>query len=480
MVSAPARPAVRKSMEPWIKDSVQYYQHQADGVRELAVRRSFILADDMGLGKTLTALTVFAVDVARGWAQTCVIITPPTLKGNWLDEIVKFTGFPVVILDGPPEIRVVQLFEYMKMTGPKILIMNYEHAYLEEKALANLRFDIAIYDEAHYIKNPEAKRTIAVLGVNSRRSFMLTGTPFLNQINELWCLLHRVDPQRFPRYYSFVNRYCVYGGYNNRSIVGVKNEKELMDILHSYMLRRMKDDCLDLPEVLPIERRVDLHAEQRDLYDQINEELRYVNLDGDEEEIDNTLTKFLRLKQICGTTLSFTGEDVSAKLDLAIEDDLEVLRAGRKVVVFTQFRTVQAAYMNRMKVHGVPVFEINGDVPQLKRPKVAEAWGATKEPAVFSAIIRVGAEGLNLTAASDMSFLDKDYTPGKMDQALDRCRRIGTDITQPIRVRSYICRGTVENRIEQILRTKRALFESVVNEPARKRELLKLVLESEE
>lgn len=479
-MAAPPKAADRGSLEPWIKDEVQYYQHQADGIRYLALRRSFILADDMGLGKTLTALTVFGVDVIRGWAETCIIITPPTLKGNWMDEIHKFTRFPVVVLNGTPDERVFQMFEYMKMKGPKILIISYEQAYLEERWLANQRFDVAIFDEAHYIKNPEARRTIAVLGINSRRSFMLTGTPFLNQVNELWCLLHRVDPQRFRRYNTYVNRYCTYGGPTGRSITGAKNEAELQVIMGEYMLRRFKEDCIDLPELQIIQRRVDNHPQQVEIYDQVNEDLRFTNLAGEEEEIDNALTKFLRLKQVCGTTLPFTGEDHSAKLDLAIEDDLEVLANGRKVVVFTQFRDVQAAYVARMKKHGIPVFEINGSVPQLERPGVARSCGEVDGPAVLIGILRVAAEGLNMTWARDMTFLDKDYTPGKMDQAVDRCRRIGADVTQPIQVREYICRGTVENRIEQILRTKRKLFESVVNDPARKRELLKLVLESEE
>lgn len=475
---APPKAAIRGSLEPWIKDEVQYYQHQADGIRYLAMRRSFLLADDMGLGKTLTALTVFGLDVVRGWAETAIIITPPTLKGNWLDEIHKFTRFPVVVLNGSPEERVFQMFEYMKMTGPKILIISYEQAYLEAKWLSNQRFDVAIFDEAHYIKNPMAQRTIAVLAINSRRSFMLTGTPFLNQVNELWCLLHRIDPQRFRRYGTFVNRYCA-RGQDRRTIVGAKNEQELQGIVGEYMLRRFKEDCIDLPEVQWIERRVDLLPDQKEWYDQINEELRYVNLDGDEEEINNTLTKFMRLKQVCGTLIPFTGEDVSAKLDLAVDDDLEVLSNNRKVVVWTQSRDVQAAYEKRMKAHGVPVFTINGDVPQLDRVNVAKRCGQVEGPAVLSAIIRVGGEGLNMTWARDVNFLDKDYTPGKMDQALDRCRRIGADATQPIQVRHYICRGTVENRIEQILRTKRKLFEQVVNDPARTRELLKMVLESE-
>lgn len=478
-MAAPANPAQRYSLEPWIKDEVQYYQHQADGIRDLAMRRSFILGDDMGLGKCLMSLTVFAIDIARGWAETCLIICPPTLKGNWSDEIVKFTRIQHVVVDGSPEERNLQYFRYLQMTGPKILIVNYENAISDEIIFQNWRFDIAIYDEAHLIKNPEAKRTMAVLGIFSRRSFMLTGTPFLNQVNELWCLLHRVDPDKFPRYYSFVNRYCVRGKQFG-SIVGAKNEDELMGLIHERMLRRRKEECLDLPDLQTIERRIDNHPEQIALYEQIAEELRYVNLDGEEEEIDNALTKFLRLKQVCSTLLYFTGEDISAKLDQAVEDDLEILSNGHKVVSFTQHRQGQAAYVNRLKKLDVPVFFINGDVKPLDRPKIAKECGKVSGPAVFSSIIRVGAEGLNLTWSRHMALLDKDYTPGKMDQVVDRCRRIGADTTQPIQVREYICRGTVENRVEQILRTKRKLFEQLINNPARQREFLKLVLENEQ
>lgn len=479
-MAAPANPAQRYSLEPWIKDEVQYYEHQANGIRDLAMRRSFILGDDMGLGKCIMSLTVFAIDLIRGWAETCIVICPPTLKGNWADEIEKFTRIPYVVLDGSPEERDRQLFKYLAIKGPKILIINYEHAYIHEEVFANWRFDISIYDEAHYIKNPEAKRTIAVLGINARRSFMLTGTPFLNQVNELWCLLHRVDPDKFPRYYSFKNRYCAMGGFGGSTVVGVKNEAELIDHVHSRMLRREKKDCLDLPDIQMLPKKIDLHPEQLELYLQIADELRYTNLDGEEEEIDNALTKFLRLKQVCGTMVPFTGEDISSKLDAAVEEDLALLSQDHKIVTFTQFRGVQAAYMNRLKKHDVPVFFINGDVKQLDRPNVAKECGKVKGPAVFTSIIRVGAEGLNLTWSRHMSLLDKDYTPGKMQQVIDRCNRIGADLTQPIQVREYICRGTVETRIEQILRTKRKLFDQVVNNPARKREFLKLVLENNE
>src|SRR5688572_1036734 len=86
-VAAATHKATRKSLAPWIKDDVDYYQYQVDGIRQLAGRKSFLLADDMGLGKSLQSLTVFAIDVYRGWAKTCLIICPVTLKGNWADEI---------------------------------------------------------------------------------------------------------------------------------------------------------------------------------------------------------------------------------------------------------------------------------------------------------------------------------------------------------------------------------------------------------
>lgn len=484
--------ATRGSLEPWIRDDIEYYEHQVEGVRELARRRSFILADDMGLGKSLEALTVFGVDVVRGWAQTAIVIAPPTLKGNWADEIVKFTRFPYVVLDGTWEERVAQIFQWMLIDGPKILICNYEQIILHKSNFDALSFDVAIYDEAHYLKNPEAQRTMAALEIRSRRSFMLTGTPMLNRADELWCLLHRVDPNKFPRYFTFVNRYCVFGGYKNKQVVGVKNEAELEEHVRSRMLRRLKKDVLDLPEVQIIERRVDLHPAQWELYNQVKEEfklswaelpehLRSEDPDaGDDEEIDNELHKFLRLLQICGSTLPFTGEDVSAKLDLACYDDMELIKQGEKIVVFTKFNHVQEAYISRMQERTkAPIFAINGSVPQLRRPELAKEWGSVKGPAIFAATIKVGNAGLNLTAAKHGSFLDLDFVPGINQQCIDRLHRIGASLTHPIQIRRYIARKTVDLRVLQINNDKSKLIDKVVDsDPGWKRKLLKMLMES--
>lgn len=471
----------RKSLEPWIKDDVQYYEHQVEGVRWLARRKSFILGDDMGLGKSLQALTVFAIDVYRGWYKTAIVVCPVTLKGNWADEIEKFSMFPSLTLEGTPSQRNKQIIEFMGIQGPKVLICNYEQVRAHFKALDAIGFDVAIFDEAHYLKNPKAKRTEACLDLYSRRSFMLTGTPLLNHVNELWSLLSRCGIYTKP-YYSFVNRYCVFGGYKDKQIVGVKNEGELREMLSNVMLRRLKKDVLTLPDVQIIERRVDLLASQRKLYDQVIGEMQISRFDQpDPDDIENALTKFLRLKEICGTTFKFTGVDESSKLDLAIEDDAELLDNGERIVVFTQFRDMQACYGERLaKEVGCPIWMLNGDVPKNLRQNVVKSWSMSQEPGVLVCMLQVAGLGLNMTASRHASFLDKLFVPGLNQQAIDRLHRIGQSETQPVQVREYIARNTIENRVNQILRTKKKVFGDVVEtDPQWKQKLINALLEKE-
>jgi SNF2 family DNA or RNA helicase len=476
-ITMPA-PAKRGSLEPWVFDSVEYGPWQVTGIRDCCRRRSFLLADEMGLGKTLQALTVFAVDVVMDKSLTMVVIAPATLKDNWADEIEKFTRFPYIILGrgvhprtgriitlGPAD-RVAQLVQFRTMTGPKILICNYEQIDPHIKELNAMRFDIACFDEAHLMKNHKAKRTKACLSLYSRRSFMLTGSPMLNQVNELWTLLNRIDPGRFPKFWPFVMRYAVFGGYEGKQIVGVKNQRELNGILQEYMVRRLAKDWLGLDEPQYIPRTVDLHPRQRDLYDEVVDDMRLTTGDGP-EDIQNALTKFLRLKQICGTTATVIDEDHSHKLDLAIQDDMDLVRIGEKVVVFTQFRGVMAAYVNRLtqacikEKLPIPIFELHGDVKTGDRIPLVHEWERVTGPAVIVCMLQVAGVGLNMTAAHHCAFLDKLFVPALNRQAVARLHRMGQKY--PVQVREYRVKGTIETRIEAILRTKSGLFKNVVD-----------------
>lgn len=471
----------RGSLEPWLYDSVEYYPHQIEGVRTLARRTSFLLADDMGLGKSLQALTIFIVDVVMGLSRQAIVVCPVTLKGNWADEIVKFTRVPFRVLEGTPTQRQKTLIEFAEIDGPKILVVNYEQLKGHLPQLNAMNFDVAIFDEAHYIKNQGSQRTKASHALMTRRSFLLTGTPMLNHVDDLWSLLHKIDPKRWPYYYSFINRYAVFGGYKDKKIVGVKNEKALVEQLHDVMLRRLKKDVLDLPDVQIIERRVDLTKEQQAIYDQIVTDLKYIDLNGDEQEVENALTKFLRLKQVCGTTFGFTEDDISSKLDLVIEDDTEILENERKVITFTQFRPVLECYNRRHEKLKHKVYQLHGDVPQKDRHGVVAAWAADPEPAILACMIQVAGIGLNMTASRDLGFVDELFVPGLNQQAIDRAHRIGADKTQPVQVRKYITRKTIENRVQQILRTKSKLFGEIVEaDPDWKRKILKAIMEEDE
>lgn len=474
----------RKSLEPWISDDVEYFDHQIEGIRELSKRKSFLLADEMGLGKSLQAITVFAIDVLRGWSDTALVVCPVTLKANWSDEFEKFTRIPCTVLEGSPAARSLTIQQFADAEGPRVLVVNYEQVTAHFDQLQSINIDTGIFDEAHYLKNPRAKRTKACLAMKFRRVFLLTGTPMLNQVDELWTLLHMIDSRRFPKFWSFVNRYAVFGGYNSKQIIGVKNERELTESLQNVMMRRLKKDVLTLPDVQIVERKVELHPEQRRIYDEVFNEMKLERFDSPTpDDIENALTKFLRLKQICGTTFPFTGVDVSSKLDLAIEDSIELLKSGHKIIVFTQFRAVLEQFCQRLDKAApqFDIWELHGGIPQDKRQPAVREWSNATEPGAIVCMLQVAGVGLNMTASRNILFLDELFVPGLNQQAIDRAHRIGASTTQPVQVIKYICRNTIENRVQQILRTKKKLFGTIVEQDAGwKRKLLQALMDEDD
>lgn len=481
-VSALQTSTTRGSLEPWIKDEVQYYPHQIEGIRQLAMMRSFLLADDMGLGKSLQALTVFGIDVYRGYSKSMIVVCPVTLIGNWLDEVEKFTRFHATTLTGGPKARSEQLKEFAALDGPKVLVVNYEKVRAHQIELDSMLFDVGVFDEAHYLKSHKSQRTKACHALNVRRKFLLTGTPMLNRVDELWSLMHMIDPAAYPAYWPFVNRYAVFGGWKNKQIIGVQNERELTDRINLVMLRRLKEDVLDLPEVQYIERRVDLLPEQKLLYDSVKDDLSLPRVGELEPDvIENALTKFLRLKQICGTTQDFIGEDISGKLDLVIEDDLEVIGNGHRVIVFTQFRSVLEAYVQRMKKHKIPTWQLHGDVKKEDRQSIVKDWSNATKPGAIVCMLQVAGVGLNMTAARHVVFVDELFVPGLNKQAVDRAHRIGADESQPVQVRRYLTRNTIESRVQSILKGKTKLIGSLIEtDPDWKKKLLTAMLEDGE
>jgi SNF2 family DNA or RNA helicase len=473
-------PAPRKSLVK-IKDETVFYPHQVEGIRHMARLGSFILADDMGLGKTIQALTVAAIDFERGWCTRVLVVTMASLKYNVVDDIEKMTHFTYTVLEGTPAKRAQQLKEFDK----DILIINYEQVKPHLDELNRMGFQIVIFDEAHAMKNNKSHRTKACLQVRGDRYFLLTGSPLLNQVNELWPLLHKIDPAAYPNYWRFVNRYAVFGGYKDKQIVGVKNQRELRSNLESVMIRRLKKDVLDLPDKQYLMIPVDFHPEQAKLYKQAVDEMK-IDLPGNPNpmELENALSKMLRLKQICGTTYTLTDEDYSIKLDVAMEKAKEIMsdkgdQPGEPLVIFTQFRRVQEAMVNRLSKEGYPSFILNGDTPTHLRVENVRCWAEHNEPSAMVAMLQVAGVGLNMTAASKCIFLDKLFVPKLNEQAEDRLHRIGADKTKPIQIIQIVVRNSIEHRIETILRRKKKLFDTLVEESDWKKSLFRALLEEE-
>lgn len=465
----------RGSLEPFIKDEVLFYDHQIEGIRKLWKKKSFILADDMGLGKSVQALAIYGM---RLWIQKrdghklghMLVVCPVSLKHNWANEIEKFTRFNYLVLEGTPAMRNRQLAEYRDMEGPKVLIVNYEQIKPHLKEINELKFDMVAADEAHYLKNYKAQRTKAFQKIVTNSHMMLTGTPLLNNPSELWVMLDRVAPGKWGTYWQFVRRHCTFGGFEGKQITGAKNEAELRQKMSPIMLRRLKSEVLDLPDVQTIVRPSVLHPEQRKVYNEIVEDLRIHEMEGDDGEqakkIDNALVRYLRLKQVCGTLATVLGpdRDVSAKLDLAMDDMETFVANDKKVVVFTQFKGVLRAYKSRIeKAHpNVKVFELHGEIDKADRQDIINEWSAAKGAAVIIGTFPVMSVGYNLVAAHTMQFLDKDYVPAINKQAVDRCNRIGASTTQPVQVYEYLAKGTAEERIEKLLEHKVKINEAII------------------
>jgi SNF2 family DNA or RNA helicase len=477
----------RKSLK-MIHDSVEYWPHQLDGIRAMARMSSFLLADEMGLGKSLQALTVAAIDFELERANRVLIVAPVSLKWNWLEEIKTHTNFTAIILDGTPAERDYQMIDFIRVKAD-ILIVNYEQVTAHLNELNRMGFDIIIYDEAHYIKNHSSKRTKACLELVASRHFLLTGSPLLNQVNELWPLLHRIAPDQYPRFYQFVNRYAIYGGWKNKTVTGTKNKEELAARLQEVMIRRLKKDVLDLPEKQHIKVPVILHPLQRRLYDQAANELE-IELPNNPTpmELENALVKQLKLKQICGTTATIEGyEDISVKLDRAEEMIEEMVNNGEHVVVFTQFRIIQACMARRLeelKPKSIKAFQLHGDVPKQQRMEVIKQWENSKDdvgrPGALVCMIQVAGVGYNFTIANKAIFLDRLYVPKLNEQGEDRLHRIGSDKTKPVQIYTLSAVKTIEQRIDTILRTKTKLFDSLVEESDWKRALYQALREQDE
>jgi len=412
------------------------FRHQFDGIGFLYPRTGAVLADEMGLGKTMQAVTSLRLLLHAGQVRRALLVCPKPLVSNWRREFETWAPeLPLTVVEGDQPRRHWQ----WRHPDSVIAIANYELVLRDRELLCggDLQFDLVIVDEAQRIKNANSTTNRVVRSLPRRRSWAITGTPIEN------------SPEDLVGIFEFVAR-----GHLRRNM----KPRRMATAVSDYVLRRTKEQVLDdLPPKLFRDADLELSPEQWETY-RLAEDEGAVRLSalGDRVPIQHVLELILRLKQVCNRDPA-TG--ASSKLE-RLEADLEECAAsGRKAIVFSQWVETLTWLSRRLK--RFQPLEYHGRVPTGRRDGILERF-RSGESVVLLMSYGAGSVGLNLQFANYVFLFDRWWNPAVEDQAINRVHRIGS--SGPVTVSRYLTLGTIEQRIDQILREKRELFDTVFND----------------
>ena len=411
-----------------------------------------ILADDMGLGKTLQ--TIAYIHGIRPEKPT-LIVAPGTLVYNWQREIEKFTpNASYIIINGNKEAREALLKDISRY---EFVITSYPLLRRDISLYRDIEFSYCFIDEAQYIKNPKTMNAISVKRINAKHKFALTGTPIENSIMELWSIFDFIMPGYLKSAREFRGRFE--GSLNDSEISGT-----LRDIIRPFVLRRMKSEVLhELPEKIETTMFAELSKEQKGLYQALvaiarEEAAGVLRERGGRMTI---LTSLLRLRQICDHPMLYnqTASSESGKLNLLMQIVRDAHSLGRRILIFSQFRTMLDIIEDTLSKANFRTFTINGHVPINERIDICEKFNSG-EGDVILVSLKAGGTGINLTGADMVIHFDPWWNPAVMDQATDRAYRIGQ--MRSVQVIKLATQGTIEEKILGLESKKRDLAGDII------------------
>lgn len=428
------------------------------------------LADDMGLGKTIQLLALLVrerlpAQHKRAPVGPTLLVCPMSVTGNWQREAARFAPQLVVYLHhGSGRLDNCALADQVAKTD--LVITTYALVARDRDRLAQLTWHRLVLDEAQNIKNSAARQTQAVRSFRASRRVAMTGTPVENRLSELWSIMQFLNPGLLGSQRDFRQRFAVpVERYHDPDRAAL-----LRRLCGPFILRRLKTDkriLRDLPEKLEIKVPCALTREQATLYQAVVDDMleRIASASGMERR-GLVLATMLKLKQVCNHPAQLlqdrsTLEGRSFKLTRLVEILEEVLAEGDRALVFTQF----AEMGHLLREHLQQRFErevlfLYGGTSKKERDRIVERFQGEDGPPIFLLSIKAGGTGLNLTAANHVIHFDRWWNPAVEDQATDRAFRIGQK--QTVQVRKLVCMGTLEERIDQMIETKKALAEQVV------------------
>ncbi|MFC1714380.1 DEAD/DEAH box helicase [Candidatus Poribacteria bacterium] len=432
------------------------------------------LADDMGLGKTIMVISFLLREqkLRKGEIRPNLLICPTSVVGNWQREVGRFgPSLSVMVHHGIDRLSGEEFDEAIMQHD--LVITSYGLARRDAEHLAATEWKGVILDEAQNIKNPSSKIAQAARNLRAEYRFALTGTPVENRLMELWSIMEFLNPGYLWSQKRFQEQ-CVLPieRYNDERAAG-----ELKSLVAPFILRRLKTDkkiISDLPEKLEMKIYCNLTKEQATLYeavvkdmmDEFDEDERTAEMSGIERR-GKILSGLTKLKQLCNHPALFLHdysalEGRSGKLQRLTEMLEEVLAEDDKALIFTQFTEMGDALQDYLtSKFRCDILYLHGGVPQKKRDRMVSMFQESSNgPPLFIISIRAGGTGLNLTQANHVFHFDRWWNPAVEDQATDRAFRIGQ--TRNVQVRKFICAGTFEEQIDQMIERKKALAESIV------------------
>ncbi len=465
--------------------------YQQVGVRWLyllyKLRLGACLADDMGLGKTIQVLSLLLVLRRQGPAKrrASLLVAPASLLANWASEIERFAPSIKALIAHPSALPAAELkvLDPARLADVDLVITSYG-SLARVPWLAKTSWRLAILDEAQAIKNPAAKQTRSVKQLDAHARIALTGTPVENRLADLWSIFDFINPGLLGSGKDFTT-------FTRRLADRPHNPYgPLRELLRPYILRRMKTDksvIADLPDKTEVKAFCALSPKQAALYQQAVGELA-AELGGAEGIARKglILSFLMRFKQICNHPSQWLGDGAWAEADsgkLARLREIAGVIAARqeKVLVFTQFREATApvaAFLG--SVFGRSGLVLHGETAVKKRQELVQRFQEDEEAPFFVLSLKAGGAGLNLTAATHVVHFDRWWNPAVENQATDRAFRIGQ--TKNVLVHKFVCRGTVEDKIDQLIESKQRLSQDLLEGGAERLltemkddELLKLV-----
>lgn len=439
--------------------------HQIEAFNFGLENNMILIGDEQGLGKTKESIDICVARKAE-LVKTLIVCGVNSVKYNWEKEIKLHSRESSVMIDGKTmKIRAAQIYEWYKSSS-YFGIINIES--LRKEEIQDALYDgiregyigAIIVDEIHKAKNGSSQQGKALRILKTPVRLGLSGTP-MNKPEDLWNILTWLEVEK-RSFYRFKSTYCVMGGYGGYHVVGHKNLESLNAELNSVMLRRRKDEVLDLPPKVHSTEYVELTKKQQLIYRDIK--------NGIIADLENILTSVnplsctLRLRQLTGGLFTEDNPKLERLKDMLAE---EIIPNGYKALIFSQWEKITEVYYEALKEYN-PAYIVGKVSPE---DREAEKERFQNDPECKLAIGTIGAmgTGFTLNKASYVFFIDKAWVSGDNAQAEDRAHRIGTAGT--VNVISLVAKGTVDEGIEEYLIENQDLFDRVVDGKGSKRDI---------